>query len=135
VQAFEGLSDDARTMVAGADTFFIATTGGDYGVDVSHRGGPAGFVSIDGDSLSVPDYQGNRYFNTLGNLLLDERAALLFVGFDSGDVLELRGRARVEWDTRASVAGQEGPGRRWRFQVERGSLQRGALPLRWQPLG
>jgi hypothetical protein len=136
--SFDGLHPDAAALVRAADTFFIASTGGehglDHGLDVSHRGGPPGFVTIDGDTLVVPDYLGNRFFNTLGNLLLDARAALLFVGFDSGDVLELRGRAEVEWDTRASVAGEDGGGRRWRFQVERGSLRRAALPLRWQPI-
>lgn len=133
-ESFEGLSAAARAMVEAADTFFVASTGGEYGVDVSHRGGPAGFVQVDGAVLTVPDYQGNRYFNTLGNLLVDQRAALLFVGFDSGDVLELTGRAQVDWDPRPSRAGEQGPGRRWRFQVERGSLQRAALPLRWQAL-
>lgn len=131
-QPFEGLSEQARDMIRQADTFFIATTGGEYGVDVSHRGGPPGFVQVDGDTLTVPDYQGNRFFNTLGNLLVDERAALLFVGFDSGDVLELRGRAQVDWDPRASRAGEDGAGRRWRFRAERGGLQRAALPLRWR---
>lgn len=131
LQRADGLSEAARGVVAGADTFFIATTGGEYGVDVSHRGGPAGFVRIDGDSLSVPDYQGNRYFNTLGNLLLDARAALLFVGFDSGDVLELRGRVEIIWDVQASAVGGMA-GRRWRFQVEESRLQRAALPLRWR---
>ena len=92
-------------MLEAADTFFIASTGGEYGVDVSHRGGPPGFVGVEGATLTVPDYQGNRYFNTLGNLMLDPRAALLVVGFDSGDVLELRGRAEIVWDPQPSAAG------------------------------
>lgn len=132
---FDGLSDDARAMVAAADTFFIATSGGEYGLDVSHRGGPPGFVEMDtgGDTLTVPDYQGNRYFNTLGNLLLDARAALLFIDFERGDVLELRGRAEIVWDPQPSAVGGVA-GRRWRLQVTGGTLQRAALPLRWREL-
>ena len=51
------------------------------GMDVSHRGGRPGFVKLDGDTLVVPDFRGNRYFNTLGNLVSDPRAALVFVDF------------------------------------------------------
>ena len=119
-QRFDGLPPDAAATVARADTFFVATaarsdspTGG---VDVSHRGGPAGFVRIEGDTLVIPDYRGNRYFNTLGNLLLEPRAALLFVDFAAGLMLQLQGAAEVLWD-RHDLPHAE---RTWRFTVERG---------------
>ena len=86
------------------------------GLDVSHRGGPPGFVRVDGDVLTIPDYRGNRYFNTLGNLLLEPRAALLFVDFARGEMLQLQGRGDVAWDE-ADLPGAE---RTWRFTVERG---------------
>lgn len=122
VHAFDGLDGAARELVARADTFFIASAGGAHGVDISHRGGPPGFVGIEGSTLHVPDYAGNRYFNTLGNLMLDARAALLFIDFDNGDVLELRGRVQIDW---------RGEERSWRFDCEGGTLARAALPLRW----
>ncbi len=124
--AFDGLDPAARALVAGADTFFVATSGGAHGVDMSHRGGPAGFVriegGIEGETLVVPDYDGNRYFNTLGNLLLDPRAALLLIDFATGDVLTLRGTVAIAW--------REGA-REWRFSCAGGTLARAALPLRW----
>ncbi|NHZ33889.1 pyridoxamine 5'-phosphate oxidase family protein [Massilia rubra] len=128
VREFDGL--DERAMIARADTFFIATSGGVHGVDISHRGGAAGFVRIDGDSLIVPDYGGNRYFNTLGNVLLDARAALLFIDDASGDVLELEGRVEIMWEDGPAVPGQGG-GRHWRFKAARGRITHGALALRW----
>ncbi|NHZ61174.1 pyridoxamine 5'-phosphate oxidase family protein [Massilia genomosp. 1] len=128
VREFDGL--DERAMIARADTFFIATSGGMHGVDISHRGGAAGFVRIDGDSLIVPDYGGNRYFNTLGNVLLDARAALLFIDDASGDVLELEGRVAIMWEDGPAVPGQGG-GRHWRFNAARGRITHGALALRW----
>ena len=135
VDAFDGLHDAARRLVAGSDTMFIATNAGwdadRGGVDVSHRGGPAGFVQAEGNSLTVPDFAGNRYFNTLGNLLLDPRAALLFIDFSSGDLLQLQGRAEVLWNM-ADAARIPAAERHWRLHVERGQLRRGALPLRWQ---
>ena len=51
-------------------------------------------MQVDGDTLTIPDFNGNRYFNTLGNMLIDPRAALLFIDFDSGDVLTLQGTTR-----------------------------------------
>lgn len=128
--AFDGLVDAARAMVARADTFFVATSGGAHGVDISHRGGARGFVQVDGDTLTIPDFNGNRYFNTLGNMLLDPRAALLFIDYDSGDVLTLQGRTAIDWGEGAAAPGEEG-GRRWRFTAEQGVLQPAALPLRW----
>lgn len=124
-QAFEGLDAQARRQIGDADTFFVATSSGPGpdgngvehgGVDVSHRGGPPGFVRVRGDVLEIPDYRGNRYFNTLGNLLLDPRCALLFVDFDRGEMLQLQGRAEVDWDDSTLPSAE----RTWRFTVERG---------------
>lgn len=131
VRAFDGLDAlEGRAMVARAQTFFIATTGGVHGVDISHRGGPAGFVRIAGETLIVPDYGGNRFFNTLGNLLLDPRAALLFIDDASGAVLELEGRVDIVWEDGPAAPGQTA-GRHWRFTAERGRITHGALALRW----
>jgi predicted pyridoxine 5'-phosphate oxidase superfamily flavin-nucleotide-binding protein len=120
VETFEGLDDAARAQIARADTFFVASASGagveNGGVDVSHRGGPAGFGRIDGDVLTIPDYRGNRYFNTLGNLLLEPRAALLFVDFEAGVLTQLQGRAEILWDDHSLPHAE----RAWRFRAERG---------------
>lgn len=121
-----GLDAAARALIAGADTFFIATSGGAHGVDISHRGGPAGFVGLEDGVLSVPDYPGNRYFNTLGNLLVDGRAALLFIDFARGDVLEVQGRVEIDW--RGEGAAQQ---RSWRLHCSAAAMAPGLLPLRW----
>ena len=125
VHAFEGLPAAAQAIVTRADTFFVATSGGVHGVDISHRGGPPGFAAIEGATLTIPDFKGNRYFNTLGNMLIEPRAALLFIDFASGDVLELRGSCSIGW------AGDAEGGRSWRFRCDGGSLQPAALALRW----
>lgn len=124
---FFGLDDRARELIRHADTFFIAS-GSQSGLDISHRGGPSGFVRIESESLVIPDYRGNRFFNTLGNLLLDSRASLLFVDFARGDTLVVRGRVEIDW------AGGQAPSnaqRQWRLKVESGWRRRDALPLRW----
>ena len=120
VETFAGLDAAARAQIASADTFFVATASGagveNGGVDISHRGGPPGFVRMAGDVLTIPDYRGNRYFNTLGNLLLEPRAALLFVDFATGRMLQLQGTAQELWDD-ASLPHAE---RTWRFKVAGG---------------
>lgn len=130
IETFEGLDAEAAATVAGADTFFVASraSGSQGGVDISHRGGLPGFVQIKGNVLTIPDYRGNRYFNTLGNLMAEPRAALLFVDFAAGDLLQLQGRAQIDWQGAGALPSAE---RIWRFEVARGQRRRAAIPLRW----
>ncbi|MGH8270545.1 MAG: pyridoxamine 5'-phosphate oxidase family protein, partial [Steroidobacteraceae bacterium] len=97
------LDAEAVSLIEGADTFFVASrsradAGPSGGADISHRGGQPGFVRIEGDTLLIPDFRGNRYFNTLGNLLGEPRSSLLFVDFQTGDLLQLQGLASVDWN-------------------------------------
>ncbi|HSS01958.1 MAG TPA: pyridoxamine 5'-phosphate oxidase family protein, partial [Kofleriaceae bacterium] len=133
-QRFEGLDPAAVEMIRRADTFFVATAArteeATGGVDVSHRGGPRGFVHVEGNVLTIPDYRGNRYFNTLGNLVSQPRAALLFVDFATGDVLHLQGTTEIQWDG-PEVQALQGAERLWRVHVARGWHRAGVLPLQW----
>lgn len=130
------LPDAALSLIRRADTFFIATaadgaTGPAHGVDVSHRGGRPGFVQVDGQgAITWPDFQGNNFFNTIGNLVADGRAGLLFIDFEHGDLLHLSGRAEVVWDG-PEVAAFPGAKRLLRFVAARHVFRPRALPLRW----
>ncbi|SIT32986.1 pyridoxamine 5'-phosphate oxidase family protein [Achromobacter sp. MFA1 R4] len=132
-----GLDAAARALIAAADTFFVASyvdrEDGDGGrsVDVSHRGGKPGFVRVDGDVLTIPDFSGNRFFNTLGNLVANPVAGLLFIDFERGDVLQLTGRAEVVLDG-PEIAQFQGAERLWRVHVRRVVRRPGALALRWR---
>ena len=137
------LSAEAMAMVQAADTLFIASASpharghaGADGVDVSHRGGRPGFVridTVDGRSvLTVPDYRGNRLFNTLGNIAAHPHAGLLFIDYERGDLLQLTGDAELVWDA-AELSAFEGAQRLLRLRVEAGVWRPGALPLRWSP--
>lgn len=125
----------SRALVERADTFFVASfASGEDGrrqVDVSHRGGPAGFVRVGaGDLLTIPDYSGNRFFNTLGNLVANPRAGLVFVDFATGALLQLTGRAEVLLDG-SEIAEFPGAERIWRVAPSKVVLREGALPLRF----
>ncbi|WP_175917532.1 pyridoxamine 5'-phosphate oxidase family protein [Burkholderia pyrrocinia] len=131
------LNDADRALLAQADTFFVASAntsadaGAARGADVSHRGGMPGFVRVDdAHTLTTPDFSGNRFFNTLGNLLHDPRAGLLFVDFDSGDLLYVAARAEIVWDG-PLVASFDGAQRVVRFHVREVRRMRAVLPFRW----
>jgi uncharacterized protein len=117
----------AKEAIGRSDTFFVASAArtGDPrgGADVSHRGGWPGFVRVDGETLTIPDFSGNRYFNTLGNLVSNPRAALLFVDFARGGLLHLQGTTEIVWDG-PEVDATEGAERLWRVRVERGWRRR-----------
>ena len=127
---------DATTvsMIQAADTFFVASYveqgDGQRAVDVSHRGGRPGFVKVQGNRLIIPDYAGNLHFNTLGNLLVNPRAGLLFIDFSNGNVLQLCGRAEVLLDSPA-IPDFEGAERLWTLEVEQVVWRPAAVSLRW----
>jgi uncharacterized protein len=137
------LDGAARRIVERADTFFIASAArdarghaGPAGVDVSHRGGKAGFVRITtrepgGPSvLVIPDFRGNYLFNTLGNVVANPRAGLVFLDFESGDVLQLTGRAEIVWDG-AELESFAGAHRLLVVTLENGIRHVDVLPFTW----
>jgi predicted pyridoxine 5'-phosphate oxidase superfamily flavin-nucleotide-binding protein len=137
------LDDDAVALIRASDTFFIATSFGSagdaaasgsdveasHGVDVSHRGGKQGFVRVDGnDTLVVPDFSGNFFFNTLGNISVNPRAGLLFIDFASGDLLHVAAQASIVWDG-AELAAFQGAKRLLRLRVTSMRRVRSAMAL------
>jgi len=124
-----GIDAEARRLIAASDTFFVASSAGDT-ADISHRGGRPGFARVDRDVLTIPDFAGNRYFNTLGNFLVTPRAGLLFIDFACGDLLHRSGTVEIVWDG-AEMQQFAGAERLWRMRVSHGWRRRNALALRW----
>jgi predicted pyridoxine 5'-phosphate oxidase superfamily flavin-nucleotide-binding protein len=124
----------ARELLASSSTLFVASASGKEvqgaaaGLDISHRGGPPGFARLEGSVLTVPDYNGNRYFNTLGNFIAEPRAAIVLADFASGDLLQLQGIVDIDWT--AADPDQTPPVERvWRFRIVRGVLREDAFGL------
>lgn len=128
----------AQHIVATADTLFLATASCDaddgassQGADVSHRGGKPGFLRVDGDdTLTMPDFAGNLFFNTLGNIMLNPRAGLLFIDFRTGDLLYVAVTSEIIWDG-PELRAFEGAQRLVRFKVRSMRRLSAVLPLRW----
>jgi len=136
------LAPDAAALVARADTFFIASAAhaavrapnGNEGLDISHRGGKPGFVRL-GESaghtvLTYPEFRGNYYFNTLGNIAQNPRTGMLFVDFEAGHCLSLAGEAEIVWDD-AELEPFVGAQRFVRLHVRSALWMAHAVPLRW----
>src|SRR5690606_1276681 len=63
-----------------ASPFAILATSGPDGLDASPRGDPAGFVQIEDEhTLLLPERRGNNRIDSLRNLLVDPRLAVLFL--------------------------------------------------------
>lgn len=134
--ASASLAADQIERIARADTLFIGSGQQDTegepsnGFDSSHRGGEAGFVRvIDATHLSIPDYAGNNFFNTIGNLIEDPRVALLFIDFETGGMLHISGNAMVEWEP--SLSHDSEAERMIHITVESVIDRPSALSLRW----
>ncbi len=132
------LNGSMQSWIEGADTLFIASG---YrksqqertcdGMDISHRGGSAGFVKIVSPTqLVVPDYAGNNLFNTIGNLVMDSRVGVLFVDFENGNLLQITGNAIIDWDS-PEISKHTGAQRLINIQIDRVVQLDNVLPLKW----
>ncbi len=122
--------------IRAADTVFLGSgqkAKGEHasnGFDASHRGGAPGFVQVvDATHLRIPDYAGNNFFNTIGNLMENPAIGLVFIDFETGGLLHLSGRARIDWDVMDS---QDANARRMIDVTIDAVVDRpAALSLRW----
>jgi uncharacterized protein len=131
----EAADDRLHALIQSADTLFVASyvddETGHRQVDVSHRGGNPGFVRIGADGvITIPDFAGNGFFNTLGNFLVNPRGGLAFPDWETGDLLQLTGDVEVIFDS-PKIKDFQGTERFWRFKPHQILYRPNALPLRW----
>lgn len=95
------LPREALELLNKADLFFLSSTNGE-GMDVNHRGGPPGFIRLvsnksdeDGVNLCYPEYSGNRFYQTLGNMHIRPLVGMVVPDFETGDVLYLTGETKI----------------------------------------
>lgn len=99
-----GMGVNSLALIERADTFFIASRTKHFdedkrsGIDASHRGGNPGFVTVENNKLQFPDFRGNGFFNTLGNIESDSRVGLFFPDFLTGSAVFITGKACILWD-------------------------------------
>ncbi|KAI8845295.1 hypothetical protein BJ741DRAFT_587537 [Chytriomyces cf. hyalinus JEL632] len=99
--------------IAQASSIFLATKHVDKkaersDVGLNHRGGAPGFVRVYADEagqwhLVIPDYSGNRFYQSLGNIQTDGQAGVLFPNFQTGDMCHVTGKAVNLFDEEAAA--------------------------------
>ena len=83
---------------------------------------------VNATQIVIPDYSGNNLFNTLGNIQSTGRAGLLLIDFETGDTLQVTGRARIDWDNTA-ISRIPGAERLVRLEVEAVVERKHSFPL------
>jgi predicted pyridoxine 5'-phosphate oxidase superfamily flavin-nucleotide-binding protein len=78
------------------DSFYWATTGATGWPYVQHRGGPKGFIKvIDDHTLAIADFRGNKQYISTGNLLTDNRVAMIMVDYPRQARLKIHGHVEI----------------------------------------
>lgn len=98
----DSFTDDFKAFVESVPFFFLATSAKGQ-TDCSFKGGAPGFVRVTGPrQLIFPDYDGNRMYKSLGNILENPNVGLLFMRFGAEEGqgalylrIRINGRARV----------------------------------------
>ncbi|KAK0914476.1 hypothetical protein LTR91_017977 [Friedmanniomyces endolithicus] len=98
------LPQRALDLIAKADLFFLSSSRPDQDMDTNHRGGPPGFLRVVSPgseftsvpaSIAWPEYSGNRFYQSIGNLLLNPLCGLCVPDFETGDMLYLTGTTQI----------------------------------------
>ncbi len=78
------------------DTFYMASLGSTGWPYVQHRGGPKGFLKvIDETTIAFADFRGNKQYISTGNLMTDNRVAIILVDYPRQLRLKILGRAEI----------------------------------------
>jgi predicted pyridoxine 5'-phosphate oxidase superfamily flavin-nucleotide-binding protein len=111
------LTEFETTFLAERDSFYMATMGATGWPYVQHRGGAKGFLKvIDDHTLAFADLRGNKQYISTGNLLTDNRVALIMVDYPRQARLKILGRMEIfegsqaaEWLPRVRVPSEKTP--------------------------
>lgn len=90
----EFTEQDAQ-FIASREFFFLSSVNPSGHPTVSYKGGAKGFISVDGNELVFPCYDGNGMFLSMGNIASHPRVGLLFIDFETPRRLRVQGRARL----------------------------------------
>ncbi len=98
-------TDEDRAFIAKSRMFFLGTADAEGYPDCSYKGGLPGFVRVtDGNTLEIPDYDGNGMYRSWGNVIANPRVALLFIDFETPKRIRVNGRARIVQDAARCAA-------------------------------
>ena len=90
------LGPEESAFIAERDSFYMASVGETGWPYVQHRGGPKGFLKvIDESTIVFADFGGNKQYISTGNLMKDNRVALILVDYPGQARLKILGHAEI----------------------------------------
>lgn len=93
------IDQHAQTFIENSTLFFLSSNSQDGFLDISPRGGTAGFVKVlDDKTLAFPDSPGNNRLDTLTNLITNPKVGMLFIVPGIEDVVRVKGTASIHVD-------------------------------------
>jgi len=115
--AQDRLTEFETEFLAERDSFYMATTGATGWPYVQHRGGLKGFLKvIDDRTLAFGDLRGNKQYISTGNLLTDDRVAIIMVDYPRQARLKILGRIEMlegekaeGWLDKVRMRGEKSP--------------------------
>ena len=92
----DGLTENEVTFIGLQDSFYMATVGENGYPYIQHRGGPKGFVKVlDANQIGFIDFSGNKQFISVGNLVTNNKAAIIMVDYPARTRLKLYAQAKI----------------------------------------
>ncbi len=90
------LGPDEAEYISEQDSFYMATVSSTGWPYVQHRGGPKGFLKVlQQNKIAFADFRGNKQFVSTGNLMTDDRVALILVDYPRQTRLKILGHVQI----------------------------------------
>nr|WP_295929024.1 pyridoxamine 5'-phosphate oxidase family protein [uncultured Dyadobacter sp.] len=92
----EGLTAVEANFIGQMDSFYMASYGENDFPYIQHRGGPKGFIKIiDGQTIGIVDFSGNRQYISVGNIARNPNVSLILVSYQMQARLKIYAEAEI----------------------------------------
>jgi len=117
------IDEELAAFIAAQTSFFLGTANASGQPYIQHRGGPPGFLRVlDGRTLGLADFAGNRQYITQANLQDNPKVFLFLIDYANRRRIKLWGTAEVIEGDEALNARLAAPG--YKARVEQAILIR-----------
>jgi predicted pyridoxine 5'-phosphate oxidase superfamily flavin-nucleotide-binding protein len=89
-RASDRFTENEIAFIEARDSFYLASVSESGWPYVQHRGGPPGFLKVlDERTFGFADFRGNRQYISLGNIIADDRVALILMDYPNRTRLKI----------------------------------------------
>ena len=92
----DGLTENEIRFLSKQTSFYMATIGKNNFPYIQHRGGPKGFLKVlDKQRIGFIDFKGNKQYISAGNMITNNKVALIIVDYPSRTRLKVLAKAEI----------------------------------------